>query len=139
TGIVRSWDRLHALHLIAEYRSTVGFHRNIPRPLFLSYLKHAAVLVGNSSSGIIEAASFGTPVLDVGPRQAGRERGPNVTTLPFTSAAIRLALKKVWNSGHPKRYPAKNPYGQGDTAKRIAQTLANVPITEKFRRKLIAY
>ena len=55
-----------------------------PRPLFLGLMRDAAVLVGNSSSGIIEAASFGTPVVDVGPRQAGRERSGNVVNVPLT-------------------------------------------------------
>jgi UDP-N-acetylglucosamine 2-epimerase (non-hydrolysing)/GDP/UDP-N,N'-diacetylbacillosamine 2-epimerase (hydrolysing) len=141
TGILACWDRTHhsVYRALPHQLARRVFIRNLPRPIFLSLLRHAAVLIGNSSSGIIEAASFGTPVLDIGPRQQGRERGPNVTTVPFTHAAIQRALKKIWNNGRPKRHPAKNPYGAGNTAKRIAQTLANVPITDKLRRKLITY
>ncbi|HEY7115614.1 MAG TPA: UDP-N-acetylglucosamine 2-epimerase, partial [Tepidisphaeraceae bacterium] len=113
--------------------------RNLPRPAFLGLLRHAAVLVGNSSAGIIEAASFGTPVLDVGPRQAGRQRGQNVTSVPFRQSTIRQALKAIWNDGHPRRFPRKNPYGRGDTARRIAQVLARVKLSPQLRRKLITY
>lgn len=133
-GILKAWSQ----SAIGNQQSAI-FIKDLPRHAFLGLLRDAAVLVGNSSSGIIEAASFGTPVLDIGPRQAGRERGPNVTTLPFTDKAIKSALKKTWNNGHPKRHPRKNPYGQGDTAHRIATTLANVPITDRLRQKLIAY
>jgi len=70
-GIARCWDDLpDDPHVIRR--------RDLPRAVFLGLLRDAAALVGNSSSGIIEAQSFGTPVLDVGSRQAGRERGQNV-------------------------------------------------------------
>jgi UDP-N-acetylglucosamine 2-epimerase (non-hydrolysing)/GDP/UDP-N,N'-diacetylbacillosamine 2-epimerase (hydrolysing) len=132
-GICRAWQSA-----IANPQSAI-FIKNLPRPAFLGLLRDAAVLVGNSSSGIIEAASFGTPVLDVGPRQAGRERGENVTTVPFRQAPIRAALRAIWNDGHPRRYAKKNPYGRGDTARRIARTLATVTLSPQLRRKLIAY
>jgi UDP-N-acetylglucosamine 2-epimerase (non-hydrolysing)/GDP/UDP-N,N'-diacetylbacillosamine 2-epimerase (hydrolysing) len=117
----------------------VSCYQNLVREAFLGLLRDAAVLVGNSSSGIIEAASFGTPVVDVGPRQAGRERGENVTTVPFRQADIRRALARIWNGGKPLRFPKKNPYGRGDTARRVARVLANVELSPRLRRKLIAY
>jgi GDP/UDP-N,N'-diacetylbacillosamine 2-epimerase (hydrolysing) len=120
-------------------QSRVCSHQNVTRGAFLGLMRDAAVLVGNSSSGIIEAASFGTPVVDVGPRQAGRERGENVTTVPFRQAAIRRALAEVWNGGRPRRFAKKNPYGRGDTARRIAGVLASVTLSPRLRRKLIAY
>jgi GDP/UDP-N,N'-diacetylbacillosamine 2-epimerase (hydrolysing) len=141
SGIVRCWDQIHR----RKYRATPGqlgrrvFLRNLPRAAFLGLLRDAAVLVGNSSSGIIEAASFGTPVIDVGPRQAGRERGENVTAVPFRQAAVRAALARVWNGGEPIRYAKKNPYGRGDTARRIAHVLATARLSARLRRKLIAY
>jgi GDP/UDP-N,N'-diacetylbacillosamine 2-epimerase (hydrolysing) len=135
-GILRAWKA------IDNPQSAIGNPialADLPRPAFLSLLRDAAVLVGNSSAGIIEAASFGTPVLDIGPRQAGRERGQNVTTIPFRQAAIRCALKQIWNNGHPRRYPKTNPYGAGNTAHRIAKTLATIAITPRLQKKLIAY
>jgi GDP/UDP-N,N'-diacetylbacillosamine 2-epimerase (hydrolysing) len=115
------------------------FHKDLPRSQFLTYLKHAAVLVGNSSSGIIEAASFGTPVINVGDRQKGRERNKNVIDVPASVSGIRRALKKVWNNGHPIRFPKKNIYGSGRTSQKIAHILATIPLDERLRHKLIAY
>ena len=135
-GILRAWKA------IDNPQSAIGdpiVLPDLPRPAFLGLLKGAAVLVGNSSAGIIEAASFGTPVLDVGPRQAGRERGQNVTTVPFRQAAIRRALNQIWNDGHPRRYPKTNPYGAGNTARRIAKTLATIALTLRLQKKLISY
>ncbi|HSI35705.1 MAG: UDP-N-acetylglucosamine 2-epimerase [Phycisphaerae bacterium] len=133
-GIIRAIDE--AEH---DARSSVRTVPNWGRPAFLGLLRDAAVLVGNSSSGIIEAASFGTPVIDVGDRQKGRLRGENVTTVPFRQSAIRAALRKIWNGGSPLRYSRKNLYGKGGTGLAIARHLANVPMTEKWLRKLIAY
>ncbi len=117
----------------------VSSYQNLIREAFLGLLREAAVLIGNSSSGIIEAASFGTPVIDVGPRQSGRERGANVLTVPFKRSALNSALKKIWNTGRPRRFPRRNIYGAGDTSKKIAKVLASVPLNEKLQRKLIAY
>lgn len=132
TGIIAAWESAKK-----EPRATI--FRDLPRRKFLGYLKHAAVLVGNSSSGIIEAASFGTPVINIGDRQKGRERNANVIDVPADAAAIRRALKKVWNNGHPLRFPKKNIYGTGPTSQKIAHILATIPLDERLRRKLIAY
>ena len=140
SGIMRAWRGMADIAAcMSEIRNHLTIVEDLPRPAFLGLLRDAAVLVGNSSAGIIEAASFGTPVLDVGPRQAGRQRGQNVTTVPFRQTAIRRALKQIWNDGHPRRYPKTNPYGAGDTARRIAKALATIAITPRLQKKLIAY
>ncbi len=124
-GIVRCWEGV-----------TVGrVFRDIPRGRFLGLMRDAAVLVGNSSSGIIEAASFGTPVVDVGPRQRGRECGENVVHVPWTRRAIARAIESVVGG----RSPARNLYGGKDTGKRIAAALARTPLHGRALRKLIAY
>jgi len=140
-GIVNCWRGVQHRRYRATPRVLARrvFIRNLPRGAFLGLLRDAAVLAGNSSSGIIEAGSFGTPVIDVGARQAGRERGENVTTVPFRQADIRAALAAVWNGGKPRRYAKKNPYGRGDTARKIASVLASVELSPRLRRKLIAY
>lgn len=130
-GIAACWDALpRDARLIVR--------RDIPRPLFLGLLRDAAVLAGNSSSGIIEAASFGTPVLDIGDRQLGRERGRNVAHAALQSGAISRQLRRIWNGGRPLRFPQKNLYGGGGAGMRIAAALARIPIL-RFRRKLIAF
>ncbi len=131
-GIVRCW-REHATGDRFEV------FPDLPRDEFLGRMRDAAVLVGNSSSGIIEAASFGTPVVDVGPRQLGRERSQNVTNVPYSEAAIRRALKRIWNNGRPRRFRGPNVYGGGGAGLRIARVLAGLKIDDRTRRKLIAY
>ncbi len=131
-GIFRAWEQ-------AAKQTNVALHRDLPRRAFLALLRDAAVLVGNSSAGIIEAASFGTPVVNVGPRQLGRERSGNVTDVPYSEAAVRKALAKLWNRGHPKRFTGRNVYGGAGAASRIAAILGRVPLDDRLRRKLITY
>jgi len=130
-GIIRTWQSINF--------EGVNVFEDMPRPLYLGLLKHAAMLIGNSSSGIIEAASFGTPVINIGDRQKGRERNKNVIDVPSNPAAIDRALKKVWNNGRPIRFPAKNIYGSGRTSEKIAHILATVALDDRLRRKLISY
>jgi UDP-N-acetylglucosamine 2-epimerase (non-hydrolysing)/GDP/UDP-N,N'-diacetylbacillosamine 2-epimerase (hydrolysing) len=114
--------------------------KDISRPLFLGLMRDAAVMVGNSSSGIIEAASFRMPVVDIGPRQLGRERSENVVNVPYSQASIGRALRRVWNEGLPGRWRGRNVYGGNRTAEKIAQTLASMDLpSPRLRRKLIAH
>ncbi|HET6252108.1 MAG TPA: UDP-N-acetylglucosamine 2-epimerase [Tepidisphaeraceae bacterium] len=130
-GISRAWDALPP-------DDRIILHRDLPRPLFLGLMRDAAVLMGNSSSGIIEAASFGTPVLDIGTRQAGREHGENVAHAAMSEPAIARALRRIWNRGTPIRFASDNPYGGGGAGRRIAAGLARVS-PARFMNKLIAY
>jgi UDP-hydrolysing UDP-N-acetyl-D-glucosamine 2-epimerase len=131
-GIIRCWEKLRP-------SADLFIRRDVPRSDFLGLLGDAAVLVGNSSSGIIEAATFGTRVVDVGPRQAGRERGANVTNVPFEREAILKAVMTVWNNGHPRRDTSGNVYGGGGAGARIARILARLPAGARAPGKLIAY
>ena len=128
-GIIRAWEA-HAAD-----RSVTMF-RNVPRSRFLGLMRDAAVLVGNSSSGIIEAASFGTPVVDIGSRQLGRERSSNVVNVPYSASAIERAVHRAITRPRPLK---RNVYGGQGTALRIAQVLASVKLDTRMRRKLIAY
>jgi UDP-hydrolysing UDP-N-acetyl-D-glucosamine 2-epimerase len=135
-GIIGHWDEISDR---ARAGDSITLRRDVPRRLFLGLLRGAAVLVGNSSSGIIEAASFGTPVVDIGPRQAGRERSGNVTSVPFRPANICEVLQSVWNGGSPRRCRAANVYGGDGAGRRIADALARLSLNDRLRRKLIAY
>jgi UDP-hydrolysing UDP-N-acetyl-D-glucosamine 2-epimerase len=132
-GILRRWDHIPGNHP----RLTV--RKDLPRSLFLALMRDAAVLVGNSSSGIIEAASFGTPVVDVGPRQAGRERGGNVVNVPLQNSRVREALAAVWRGGRPIRFRGRNVYGGQGAGEKIASILASLSVDDRLLRKLIAY
>ncbi len=131
-GIIRHWQALRG-----DRRFII--RADIPRPIFLGLLRDAAMLVGNSSSGIIEAASFRTPVIDIGPRQLGRERARDVRNVPYRLAAIRDAARASWNGGRAVRGVGSNPYGGRGTGKRIAAILAKIAIDQRLLRKMISY
>jgi len=131
-GIIRCWRK----HARGE-RCIV--HRNVERREFLGLLRDAAMLVGNSSAGIIEAASFATPVVDIGPRQMGRQRNRNVVNVPYQPARIEAAIRRIWRGGRPIRRPSSNIYGGGDAGRRIAGILARLRVDDRLLRKIIAY
>lgn len=113
---------------------------DVARPMFLGLMRESAMLVGNSSSGIIEAASFGTPVVDIGPRQLGRDRSKNVTSVTYGQSAVRNAIARMWNDGKPLRWRGRNVYGGKGTAQRITDILAALDLNRpSLRRKLISY
>ena len=110
--------------------------RHIPRALFAAALRHCEVLVGNSSAGIIEAASFGTPVVNIGDRQRLRERNANVLDVPVEAPAIEAALRAAIGHG---RWPCDNRWGDGRAAERIATLLATLPAGPELLEKVNSY
>lgn len=87
---------------------------------FAPLLKNAACIVGNSSSGIRDAAFLGVPCVNIGSRQAGRERGRNVLDVGYDHEAIKDAIQKQVKHGH---YESDHLYGDGMTGGRIATTI----------------
>jgi UDP-hydrolysing UDP-N-acetyl-D-glucosamine 2-epimerase len=101
-----------------------AFSVSVPHRTFLSWEACAEVLVGNSSSGIIEAASFGLPVVNVGGRQRGRLQSGNVIDVPYDAAAIEAGIRKATSADF--RALAKrcsNAYGDGHAAEKIVKIL----------------
>jgi GDP/UDP-N,N'-diacetylbacillosamine 2-epimerase (hydrolysing) len=131
-GIIGCWESS------ADFKRETVL-RDVSRAVFLALLRDAAVLVGNSSSGIIEAASFGTPVLDIGVRQAGRERSGNVKNVAFSSAAIERELQRIWNGGPPRRFGKRNVYGGNGAGGKIAKVMGEILVDDRLKRKLIVY
>jgi UDP-hydrolysing UDP-N-acetyl-D-glucosamine 2-epimerase len=111
-------------------RTTMHFFRTMPPEDFLRLINGASVVVGNSSAAIRECSFLGIPAVDIGERQAGRERGPNVVNVPYDSAAIGDAVQAQIAHG---RYPGEHTYGDGKAGDRIAATLAEAPLTIEKR------
>jgi GDP/UDP-N,N'-diacetylbacillosamine 2-epimerase (hydrolysing) len=109
---------------------------HMKRPLFCSAMKHCAVMVGNSSAGIIEAASFGTPVVNVGDRQKCRERNRNVQDVSADTAPIYAAIRQAL--GH-KKWLCNNKYGDGRAASHIVENLLTIPLDPKILEKINSY
>ena len=106
---------------------------NLEPVVYWSLLQYVNLLVGNSSSGIIEAASFGLPVVDVGIRQRGRERGRNVLDAEPTAASILDRINVARSKGFRRSLEGmENPYGDGRAAGRIVAVLASVPLGEEL-------
>ena len=106
---------------------------NLPAVTYWSLLRFAALMIGNSSSGIMESGSFALPVVDVGLRQRGRERGPNVLHAEADSNSIAAALAVAGGEAfHCQLNGMTNPYGDGCAAERIASVLANLPSRERL-------
>ena len=110
--------------------------RHLPRPLFCAAMQACSVLVGNSSSGIIEAASFGTPVVNIGDRQRLRERSMNVTDVAARREDIEAALRDALNHG---RVPCDNVYGDGRAGERISRLVGTLPIDSHVLEKVNSY
>jgi GDP/UDP-N,N'-diacetylbacillosamine 2-epimerase (hydrolysing) len=109
---------------------------HLPRDAFISWMAQADVMVGNSSAGIIEAASFGTPVINIGSRQAMRERNANVMDVPAKREALLDAVRQALAGG---RLPPANLYGDGDAARRIVELLDQLPLDSHVLMKANAY
>lgn len=109
------------------------FFKNMAPEDFLRLLLGSHALVGNSSAGIREASFLGVPVVNIGSRQQGRERGPNVVDVPCERGAIALAVRRQMAHG---KYPGDTLYGDGRAGARIANHLATLPLRIEKR---IAY
>jgi GDP/UDP-N,N'-diacetylbacillosamine 2-epimerase (hydrolysing) len=98
---------------------------NLEHAAYLSLLAKADVLVGNTSSGIIEAPFFHLPVVNIGERQAGRERGDNVLDVPPQRDAIgRAVAEAIGDTAFRRRArQSKTPYGDGRAAERVVEIL----------------
>ena len=106
------------------------FFKNLPIDVYVRLMRRTACLVGNSSSGIREGAFIGTPVVNIGSRQAGRERGHNVIDVPNDRDAIAEALERQISNG---RYAMDPIYGDGNAAERIADILAREKVDVQKR------
>ena len=100
---------------------------------YYSMMKHAAAMVGNSSSGIIEAASFELPVVNIGTRQQGRVRGKNVIDVDYDRKSIFDGLEKtLLPQFRVEIRGMKNPYGGGAAAKQIIEILKQISLDDKL-------
>ena len=104
---------------------------------YLSLMKVAAVIVGNSSSGILEAASFQLPVVNIGTRQHGRLRGANVVDAGYDAQDIRQKLSHVLHDTAFRQSlrNVTNPYGAGDTAEKTVAILAHLRLVPELVAK----
>lgn len=100
-------------------------HANLVPAKFYDLLRHAAAIVGNSSSALMEAPSFDLPAVNIGTRQEGRLRAQNVIDVGYSTAEISAGIERAVSMNLKGII---NPYGDGHAAKRIIQVLKNAPL-----------
>jgi UDP-hydrolysing UDP-N-acetyl-D-glucosamine 2-epimerase len=109
---------------------------NLGAVTYWSLLKQAGLILGNSSSGIMEAASFAVPVVNVGLRQYGRERAPNVLDADPNVDSILDKIATAQSAAFRESLRGMaNPYGDGHAAERIVQVLTTAPLRDLLRKR----
>ena len=100
-------------------------YRNFSPEDYARLLNNTACMIGNSSSGLREAAYLGTPCVNIGSRQRGRDRARNVIDAPHNADDIYRAIEQQLAIG---RYPRSLMFGDGSSGRRIAEILATTPL-----------
>jgi UDP-hydrolysing UDP-N-acetyl-D-glucosamine 2-epimerase len=122
--------------LLAQ-RGSGHFFTNLSPIEYWSLLQHVDLMVGNSSSGIMESASFTLPTVNVGMRQQGRERARNVLDAePLATSVLQQLRKAEMRSFRESLSGMTNPYGDGHAAERIVRVLTTVPPRDRLLLKL---
>lgn len=117
----------------AAPRAHVAFASNLGARRYVSALALADVVIGNSSSGLYEAPTFGVFTVNIGERQAGRLRAPTVIDCKAEAQAITFAIRSALN--RKRAAGGDNPYGDGKSAERIAGILAGIDDPQTLVRK----
>ncbi len=123
---------------IRKYRESsdsrhTHFFKSLPIECYGPLMKNAACILGNSSSGIREAAYLGTPSVNIGTRQNGRQRGRNVIDVGYDAAEIVAAVRRQLEV---REYAPDNLYGDGYAAEKIVRVLKMAPL---HVQKMITY
>ena len=127
---------IERLSRFAEGRARARLVRSLGDDVYASLLREADVMVGNSSSGVIEAASFALPAVNVGDRQRGRVRAPNVLDVGHGRDEIAAGIRRALAPGFRGSLgDLKNPYGDGHAAPRIVKVLAAIELGPRLITK----
>lgn len=128
---------LNNLKKFSKSNKNFVIYPTLPRSDFLCILKNCQVFLGNSSSGIIEANYFKTPVISIGIRQEGRERGHNVVDVQASSKNIIEAIKNSMNKN--SNVNQTKPYGTGTASIKIIRHLEKIKLDKDLIKKQIYY
>jgi UDP-N-acetylglucosamine 2-epimerase len=131
-----SHSLMQRAHSFCQLRNDAHVFINLSSVTYWSLLREATLLLGNSSSGIMEAASFALPVVNIGLRQYGRERARNVLD---AQPSVESILEQVALAESPVLRTSiqgmENPYGDGHASERIVDVLTTVPLDALLRKR----
>ncbi len=126
--------------LIENRNSDTMIFKNLSREIYLTLLKRSQLIIGNSSSGILEAPSYSVPAINLGRRQNNRVQAKNVINSEFKKEKILLSIKKATSNKFINSCKKmKNPYGDGNSSNRIIEILKKSIIDDKMLIKHITY
>lgn len=115
-------------------------YRNVPREDYAGLMRNAKCLVGNSSSGLLEAPTFELPAINIGKRQEGRYQGKNVINCSHNIEEIKEAIIGACSQNFRLSLKGmKNPYGDGKSSGRIVNILNSIEINEELLNKKITF
>lgn len=109
----------HILEFAQRHAQSGVVRKSLGHDRYVSLLRVVAMMIGNSSSGLVEAPAFNLPVVNIGTRQAGRMRAANVLDVDCTRSEITRGL--AWARRYDRTKPCPNPYGDGNSSARICE------------------
>jgi UDP-N-acetylglucosamine 2-epimerase (non-hydrolysing)/GDP/UDP-N,N'-diacetylbacillosamine 2-epimerase (hydrolysing) len=131
------------ISIIEKYKNLdfVKTYKTLNRKIFISLLSQISVLLGNSSTGILEAPSLKLAAVNIGNRQKGRMQANNVINVEYNKEKIIKGIKKSLSDENFKRklMTCQNPYGDGHSSERIVKVLEEIEINDKLLNKIITY
>ena len=126
--------------ILSNLKINDRFYANLNRLDYLSLLANCEFIIGNSSSGILEAPTFGKPAVNLGRRQADRFRGDNVLDCEYNKESLGTAILKAQSASFKALcQKSTNPYGIGDSSSQILSALENTVVDSNFLIKQITY
>jgi GDP/UDP-N,N'-diacetylbacillosamine 2-epimerase (hydrolysing) len=134
--IIKAYDEY-----LLKYPKQFMLFKNLDRLYYVNLLRNAAFLIGNSSSGLLEAPSFGLAAINVGSRQRGRVHGDNVIFVDNKKEEIQQAISFLLGDDDFKIKLNKkwNPYGEGNSSDKAVEVLCNIKINKELIYKNITY
>lgn len=137
-GIIAAWERY------AGENKNVKLYKSLGSRGYLGVMKHASAVVGNSSSGIIEAPSLKVPTVNIGDRQKGRLRAESVIDVPCRKEDIINGLRKALQDQEFRRLVERvenpyDPHGDGNVSGRVVSVLESVPLDKRLLEKKLDF
>ena len=128
------------IELIDNYylknKKRIFLSRSLGQLIYLSSIKHCEMVIGNSSSGLIEAPAFKVPTVNIGNRQKGRTTGESVINCDDSKTSITNAINKALSNDFKKKLKnTMNPYGNGGASEKIVEKIINHPLENIIYKK----
>jgi GDP/UDP-N,N'-diacetylbacillosamine 2-epimerase (hydrolysing) len=127
-----------ALTKKAEQSQHIHVFKHLPRSTYANVMKQCRLMVGNSSSGLLEAPTFQTPVVNIGNRQRGRGRCANIIDTDYETDNIKKGIKKARSAEFKSALSSLiNPFGDGNATEKIYTIIKEIEINERLLNKKI--